>query len=102
MTPEEVYRAWSPEAAKWSPWVKPVVFAHLHAMPAESEPAGVTHQEMAPLPLDADGTTAIVVDLPSAEGVQLGLALAARGFRPVPLYNAVPLRDFQEAALARR
>jgi hypothetical protein len=34
---------------------------------------------------------ALVLDLPGAEGVLTGLALAERGYRPVPLYNAVPL-----------
>lgn len=32
--------------------------------------------------------TAAVVDLPGAESVKTGLALARAGFRPVPLYNA--------------
>lgn len=33
----------------------------------------------------------MVVDLPGADGVWLGVALAERGYRPVPLYNALPL-----------
>jgi hypothetical protein len=33
----------------------------------------------------------MVVDLPGVEGVQMGLALAERGYRPVPLYNAIPV-----------
>ena len=33
----------------------------------------------------------LVLDLPKAEGVRLGLALSAWGYRPVPLYNALPL-----------
>jgi hypothetical protein len=44
---------------------------------------------MPPVPA-ADGATVVVIDLPGAEGVRLGLALAERGYRPVPLYNAVP------------
>jgi hypothetical protein len=32
-----------------------------------------------------------VLDLPGADGVILGLTLARQGYRPVPLYNAVPL-----------
>ena len=35
-------------------------------------------------------TRAIVVDLPGVESVAVGLALADFGFRPVPLYAAVP------------
>ena len=33
----------------------------------------------------------MVLDLPGAEGIFCGLELARRGYRPVPLYNAVPL-----------
>jgi hypothetical protein len=32
-----------------------------------------------------------VLDLPGEQGVWMGAALAARGYRPVPLYNALPL-----------
>jgi hypothetical protein len=32
----------------------------------------------------------LILDLPGPEGVLYGLALASRGYRPVPLYNAVP------------
>jgi len=38
-----------------------------------------------------EARAALVLDLPCAEGVLLGLELAIRGYRPVPLYNAVPL-----------
>jgi hypothetical protein len=34
--------------------------------------------------------TAFVVDLPGAESVEVGFALAAVGVRPIPLYNASP------------
>jgi len=39
---------------------------------------------------DAGDKVALVVDLPGAEGVAAGLAFAGRGYRPVPLYNALP------------
>ena len=38
----------------------------------------------------AEDNVAVVLDLPGADGVWTGVALAARGYRPVPLYNAVP------------
>jgi hypothetical protein len=34
-----------------------------------------------------DGKACLVVDLPGSEGVLLGLALAAHGYRPVPVLN---------------
>jgi hypothetical protein len=35
----------------------------------------------------AGGRTALVVDLPGVESVETGIAMARRGYRPVPLYN---------------
>jgi hypothetical protein len=35
--------------------------------------------------------TAVVLDLPNVIGVAHALSLAARGYRPVPLYNALPI-----------
>jgi hypothetical protein len=41
----------------------------------------------APAPAE---NTAIIVDLPGKDSVELGVSLAQRGYRPVPLYNACP------------
>jgi hypothetical protein len=38
-------------------------------------------------------STAFLVDLPSALGVQVGAVLASHGATPVPLYNAMPSRS---------
>lgn len=88
MTREEVFAVWSPPEAAWSQWVKPVLFAHIGQGPSvtvQSAPqADVT---WAPT---ADGRNAVVVDLAGPTGVWIGLALARRGYRPVPLYNAAP------------
>lgn len=98
MTPAQIYEAWAPAGAPWSPWAKPVLFAHLLGV-RESDADLLWREACATLttpPPDlgwlppADGTTALVIDLPGAEGVRVGVHLAARGYRPVPLYNAVP------------
>jgi hypothetical protein len=44
----------------------------------------------APETRSGEERTALVLDLPGAEGVAVGVALARRGYRPVPLYNAHP------------
>jgi hypothetical protein len=89
MTREEIFAIWSPDAAPWARWAKPVLFVYLDA-PYEQALEVTTPFEVswAPLP---ESKVALVLDLPGAEGVHAGLALAARGYRPVPLYNAVPL-----------
>ena len=88
MTKEELFEIWAPTGGRWSPWVKPVLFACAPDGPGfQSTPlAGFDATD---LPF-VEEQTALVLDLPGAEGIQVGLALAARGFRPVPLYNALP------------
>jgi len=89
MTNEEIFTVWSPENSLWSTWAKPVLFAHLgmaFVMPLSGEVA--RDADWSPTP---DEKFAVVLDLPGDESVWVGVALAARGYRPVPLYNAVPL-----------
>jgi len=89
MNKEEVFATWAPEASLWSRWVKPVLFAHIDLAPLLSPAAApVLNLDWAPA---AEENVALVLDLPGAEGVTAGVALATRGYRPVPLYNAVPL-----------
>jgi len=88
MTKEELFEIWAPTGGRWSPWVKPVLFACSHAGP------GFFSQPIAEFDLTAfpsvEERTALVLDLPGSNGIRAGLALAAQGFRPVPLYNAIP------------
>lgn len=87
MTREELFDAWAPAAGPWSDWVKPAPFAHL---PAELPPApDLPPPDLAWAPPPAE-RVAVVVDLPGAESVHFGLALAALGYQPVPLFNACP------------
>lgn len=83
---EDCFRIWAPDGSAWSEWAKPVVF---------STPTGTLPTDLpspsSPLVLpgvrDSGGHAAIIVELPGVEAVQVGLALAERGFRPVPLFN---------------
>lgn len=87
MTREELFDAWAPPGRPWSDWVKPAPFAHL---PAELPPApDFPPPDLSWAPPGAE-RVAVVVDLPGAESVHLGLALAALGYQPVPLFNACP------------
>jgi hypothetical protein len=88
MSKEAIYDIWAPERVKWSPWVKPVLFSWLDE--------GVNLPTVPPLICDLDwlkelpSQPALILDMPGAESVLLGMMLANRGFRPVPLYNSVP------------
>ena len=90
MTRELVYESWAPRDSRWTPWVKPVLFA---CMGPESSPGPEFPVEWDATwaPPAAAGDTVLVLDLPGRDGVLAGLALAGRGYRPVPLYNAIPL-----------
>ena len=89
MNKEEILSLWAPEGARWSRWAKPVSFAYLDTAFLQTQLLETAAEvSWAPSP---DGSVALVLDMPGAEGVLAGVALASRGYRPVPLYNAVPL-----------
>jgi hypothetical protein len=105
-----LFAAWAPESARWSAWAKPVLFTYVDApepsvprpaaggalmppAPVPAPPADVPPTIPVPELLDAHvppltRRAAIVVDMPGAQGIACGLALARHGYRPVPLYNA--------------
>ncbi len=102
MTREELYEIWAPPDAVWSPWVKPVLFATLSfGAPDSRDASAPTVVDMKWAPTGHE-RTAIVIDLPGTASVSIGLALAKRGYRPVPLYNTTfgprPAIDMEEIA----
>lgn len=89
MNKEEVFALWAPEDSPWSRWAKPVLFTCLFPEVAQFPLTELTpNTDWAPPP---EQRTTLVLDLPGAMGVLAGVALAGRGYRPVPLYNALPL-----------
>jgi hypothetical protein len=78
---------WAPPESPWSAWAKPVLFAHLPRPLPPPGPAAPPDLTWVP---PAAERRALVVDLPGAEAVRLGVALAGRGYRPVPVFNACP------------
>lgn len=101
MSKAAVHGAWAPAGGRWSPWVKPVLFASLDDDEAAASAVSVPWLRracFAPLERQVDpyrehaglDDVAIVVDLPGADGIWVGAALVALGFRPIPLYNALP------------
>ena len=83
---EAIYATGAPEGALWSPWVRPVLFTQLEGLGLSRDTIDLTGLDDARLP-DARGC-ALIVDLPGSESVLLGLAIASRGFRPIPLFNS--------------
>ncbi|EEF59321.1 hypothetical protein [Pedosphaera parvula] len=88
MSNEHIYKVWAPDNCLWSPWVKPVLFACMDdPEPSEASLPVVGETPWVP---PVDERVAMVLDLPREEGVIVGLELAGHGYRPVPLYNALP------------
>src|SRR6516165_4187839 len=87
MNKDAHFSIWAPDDSPWSPWAKPVLFAYLDAAPPQSAVTEVV-QDLSWCPSPAE-RAALVLDLPGPEGVLVALSLP--GYRPVPLYNAVPL-----------
>jgi hypothetical protein len=89
MKPESVYEIWIPPEGVWSLWARPVPFAQMASFPELVE---LDEQTWLAIDVgwaaDLSKNTALVVDLPGLESIWTGLAMGARGYRPVPLYNA--------------
>ena len=83
---KEMFKAWAPAGKRWVDWVRPVPFV------AMNEYSGLYHFTDMTMPtvdfLDQSCTgAAIIVDLPGAESVKAGIALAKSGYRPIPIFN---------------
>jgi len=87
MTRDEIFACWAPLEGRWSSWVKPVLFPFLEKTESSSEDLVIDDFTPPSIPL---GDTAIVVNLPGVRSVAAGLALARKGWRPIPLFNALP------------
>lgn len=91
MKRESIFNAWAPPTSIWTPWAKPVVFAtmgeadHKNQKLMSMDPA--TPLEWVP---SADGSTAVIIELPGSGSTCLGASLATKGFQPVPLFNGSP------------
>jgi hypothetical protein len=90
MTPEEIFRVWAPPSSPWSAWVAPVLFSRLTCPEEVASPVETQTIDLDWLGGVMETGTAIIVDLPGASSLEVGLALARRGYRPLPLYNASP------------
>lgn len=98
MTNKEIYRVWAPLGAKWVDWVRPVPFVE---MDRYKKGYSFTNTNIPPAHFieTVEEDTAIIVDLPGAESVLKGLALAKLGFRPIPIYNGTIEQDGARATV---
>ena len=86
---KEIYKIWAPKESKWSPWVRPVPFVFIDSNIKFNEYEEFEVSNI--LYLNNEESTfknaAIIVDLPSNKSINEGIALASKGYRPIPIYN---------------
>ena len=86
MTNKECYKIWAPSGKKWTDWVRPVPF-----IATKADVKGYHAGELSIPSVDCIDeswkSAAVIVDLPGDESVEMGLALAKLGYRPIPIYN---------------
>lgn len=93
MDGSQLFEVWAPPESVWSHWAKPALFAELTPaafsnLGADAPADGVEPEALKPPPdYQVDVWTAFVVDVPGARAVEIGMAMARAGYRPVPLFN---------------
>ena len=91
MKKEEVFLAWAPKDSVWSSWVLPVPFAQMNCFDFV-RPAVAGQNSLLPVWMTdrvCEGQ-AFVLDIPGADAVRYGIALAQMGVRPVPVIDGSP------------
>ena len=85
MLGKEIYKIYAPEGAKWTEWIRPVPFVAINTYNRSSVNSWVDRKNIFLNQYKSD--TAIFVDLPGKESIELGIALAQIGYRPIPIFN---------------
>lgn len=86
MTVKEIYKIWAPYGKKWVDWVRPVPFVQMNFYLNHYSHSDFTVPTVSYIDENTK-ETAVLVDLPGVESVKEGLALAKKGFRPIPIFN---------------
>lgn len=98
MTNKDCYRIWAPTGKRWTDWVRPVPF-----IAARENVKGYHIGELMVPDIDfiddSWDKVAVVVDLPGDESIEMGLALARRGYRPIPIYNGTIEQEHARATV---
>ena len=95
MRGKEIYKIYAPNGAKWTEWIRPVPFVAIDTYHRELIDNWVDRKTMFLKNYQPD--TAIFIDLPGKESIELGIDLAHIGYRPIPIFNGT---DEQQGAQA--
>ena len=88
MIGKDLYKVYAPDGAKWTNWVRPVPFVAIDTNDIKVNNRWKNIEKV--LFLDEyKNDTAIFVDMPNEESIEMGIALARLGYRPIPIFNGV-------------
>ena len=94
MLGKEIYKIYAPIGAKWIEWVRPVPFVAIDTYNRKQVNNWLDRKVIFLDKYEAD--TAILIDLPGKESIELGISLAHIGYRPIPLFNGTDEQNFAE------
>lgn len=87
MNNKDIYKIWAPANTKWVDWTRPVPFIGIGKQSKKFQPSNLL-QTTSSFSDILDSSTAIIVDLPSTQSIEVGILLAQQyGYRPIPIYN---------------
>ena len=85
MIGKEIYKIYAPKGTKWTEWIRPVPFVAIDTYNRNPISNWLDRKVIFINKYETD--TAIFVDLPGKESIELGISLAHIGYRPIPIFN---------------
>ena len=95
MKGKEIYKIYAPNGAKWIDWVRPVPFVAIDTYNRKPIANFLDRKAMFLKKYQQD--TAIFIDLPGKESIELGIGLAHIGYRPIPVFNGTDEQQGSQA-----
>ena len=95
MRGKEIYKIYAPNGAKWIEWVRPVPFVAIDTYNRKPIVDWLDRKAMFLKQYQKD--TAIFIDLPGKESIELGIDLAYMGYRPIPVFNGTDEQQGSQA-----
>ena len=95
MKGKEIYKIYAPNGAKWIDWVRPVPFVAIDTYNRKPIANFLDREAMFLRKYQQD--TAIFIDLPGKESIELGIGLAHMGYRPIPVFNGTDEQQGSQA-----
>ena len=97
MRGKEIYKIYAPVGAKWTEWVRSVPFVAIDTY--NRQPIVDWMDRKAMFLKEYQQDTAIFIDLPGKESIELAIDLAYIGYRPIPVFNGTDEQQGSQAII---